>query len=269
MAVSDLDFFIIKQGTYRSGLYREDIEDICSRFPEADEKFLLNSSPPLDFNLSADINISRRLVTAAEFETFVSATGYATLAETEGWGWLWSGGWIRQEGISWRTPFKSPLDRKYNSGMNYYPAFHISWIDAVAYCSWLSQNSKFIFSLPDEFIWEQAAKEFLFDEDMLGVKPAEDNNIFLEAMELHCKNSGRHPAGLLWEWTDSWFEGYDKSAGNREFGNTYRVLRGGSLFSEGWQRIPQYRFRRCPTARSPYYGFRTASVYRGLLLTTF
>jgi hypothetical protein len=38
----------------------------------------------------------------------------------------------------------------------------------------------------------------------------------------------------------------------------YKILRGGSLMSLPAQRSREYRFRRCPTARSPFYCFRVA-----------
>ena len=38
--------------------------------------------------------------------------------------------------------------------------------------------------------------------------------------------------GLLWEWTLDWYNGYDENIVNKDFGNIYKILRGGSFLSE-------------------------------------
>ncbi len=66
--------------------------------------------------------------------------------------------------------------------------------------------------------------------------------------------------GLLWEWTDDWYEPYPGGIDMKDYGTVYKVLRGGSILSLPVQRTREFRLRKCPTARSPYYGFRIASV---------
>ena len=63
----------------------------------------------------------------------------------------------------------------------------------------------------------------------------------------------------------NWFDKYPGGDDNDEFGEVYKILRGGSILSHPVQRTKEFRFRRCPTARSPYYGFRIARGKEGNL----
>jgi len=72
------------------------------------------------------------------------------------------------------------------------------------------------------------------------------------------RGASSHPSGVLWEWTADWFGAYPGGGPDPDYGEVYRVLRGGSLASHPLQRGREYRFRRCPTARSPFYSFRFA-----------
>ena len=109
--------------------------------------------------------ISPTCVTNAEYERFVQATGYRTIAETEGWSFVfhlliedlsaypesppglrW---WRQVHGATWfapEGPGSSIKDRRDH------PAVHISWYDAMAYCRWAG------LTLPTEAQWERAAR---------------------------------------------------------------------------------------------------------------
>lgn len=210
------------------------------------------------------VRLSRFLVTAADFEEFVGSTGFITEAEREGWGWTWEGGWTKREGLSWRCPFGGDVDRDYWSGRDFMPALQVSWNDADAWCRWMSGETGESIRLPSEAEWEafgllsgvRSISEIPSGETRIAVDTAGD---FFEMLSgIFSANAALHPAGVLWEWTADWFGAYPGGGPDADYGEVYRVLRGGSLASHPLQRCREYRFRRCPTARSPFYGFRFA-----------
>lgn len=109
--------------------------------------------------------MSPHAVTNADYADFVAATGYRSVAEQEGWSFVfhllltdpevwpvsppglpW---WRRVEGACWSAPEGpgSSVD-----GREDHPAVHIAWYDAFAYCKWSGLN------LPTEAQWERAAR---------------------------------------------------------------------------------------------------------------
>ena len=109
--------------------------------------------------------ISATSVTNAEYARFVQATGYRTVAELEGWSFVfhllladpgaWANSppglpWWRQvHGAAWHAP-EGPGSS--TQGRQDHPAVHISWFDAMAYCRWAG------LLLPTEAQWERAAR---------------------------------------------------------------------------------------------------------------
>ncbi len=76
--------------------------------------------------------ISQAPITNGQYETFVSKKRY-------------------EEPKNW-------ILRKPPPGSEKYPVTNVSWQDAVAYCAWLSEQTKQIYRLPSEAEWEKAAR---------------------------------------------------------------------------------------------------------------
>lgn len=105
--------------------------------------------------------IGKYIVSYRQFEEFVSETGYATLAEREGFGWLYQGNvLVPQPNLSWRTVYNKLSSNSQNIGE--YPATLLTRSDIYAFCNWLqgklSLEENMSLSIPDEAQWEKAAR---------------------------------------------------------------------------------------------------------------
>jgi sulfatase modifying factor 1 len=99
----------------------------------------------------APFEIDRTLVTRAQFERFVEATGHVTGAEREGDGSvldLASGRWSVVRGASFRFPRGPDAE----AAPSDHPATQITLEDAEAYCAWAGGR------VPTELEWEHAAR---------------------------------------------------------------------------------------------------------------
>ncbi len=182
--------------------------------------------------------ISRCCVTNREFGEFVDDTGYVSEAEKFGWSYVfhillqksvlkrlkpqnvqgleW---WYGVEGAYWRKPEGPGSNVKKRMD---YPAVHISWADAAAYCQWKGHR------LPTEAEWEKAArggleqKIYAWGDELhpegkhrcniwQGNFPisntAEDGHIGpAPAKSFRANGFGLYNvAGNVWEWCSDWF----------------------------------------------------------------
>jgi formylglycine-generating enzyme required for sulfatase activity len=188
--------------------------------------------------------IDRTPITNAEFNRFVRATGYATMAEmkprVEDYpgalphmiraGSLvftppkhpvtlrdWSQWWKFQFGANWRRPYGP---RSSIAGIHDHPVVHIAYRDAEAYAAWAGKE------LPTEAEWEFAARggldqaEFAWGDQFVpdgkqmaktwqGAFPHEnlDRNGRTSPVMSFPAN-GYHlydMIGNVWEWTTDWY----------------------------------------------------------------
>jgi len=162
-------------------------------------------------------------VTNGEYAQFVEETGGEPPLYWERDG---EGGWI-ETAMGRREPLAPEA-----------PAIHVSWHEADAYARWAGKR------LPSEREWEAAAR---------GAAPDRDNPLGLPG------------AGQVWEWTSSDFLAYPgfeafpyEEYSQVFFGDTYKVLRGGSWATHREDLRPGFRNWDLPERRQIFSGFRCA-----------
>lgn len=254
-------FIEIKDCTFKMGVGDDSIKSLLHRSLDIKKTYIYNSYPEHSVNIN-HVQISKHLVSRSFFEKFINDTCYITEAEKEGWGWTWENGWTKKNKVFWKSPFDNDSDEIYNKNNDIMPVLQVSWNDACRFCEWLSLKSGYSVRLPYEKEWEKFATILNIEgidnaaQNIKNNKIEYSNEFIKKLLNETIKNPSIHLPGMIWEWSNDWFDAYPEGIANKEFGKIYRVLRGGSLLSHPIQKSKQYRFRRCPTARSPFYGFR-------------
>jgi formylglycine-generating enzyme required for sulfatase activity len=255
------DYLYFPDGSCEIGIDSAEVDGIVSMIDgrKIKKEFISASSPVIKIKYN-NFYIKKKLITTEEFKKFIQVTSYVTEAEKDGWGWVWNNNkWQKEINVSWKKPFIGE-NIDYNSIYDEnFPVMQVTWNDAAEYTKWLSLETGETVRLPYEYEWEILGNyaglptmKSLFSDNNSKIKSDID---FVETLKYNIENS-EYQLGLLWEWTMNWYDGYDISVSNKDFGRVYKTLRGGSLLSENIQKSKEFRFRRCPTARSPYYGFR-------------
>jgi ergothioneine biosynthesis protein EgtB len=212
-----------------------------------------------------------RLVTTAEYQEFLADGGYRQQL-------LWlDNGWARVQEEGWQAPlYWEQHDGEWSiwtlTGLRPLaadePVCHVSFYEADAFARWASQTFASCRGarLPSEREWEYAARKL---RNVPSTAPSDD--AFLESGRLHPSPfMGSEPlsqmAGVLWQWTTSYYEpypGYEPFPGalaeyNGKFMDNQRVLRGGSCVTpRDHFRVSYRNFWPAPT-RFQFTGIRLA-----------
>jgi formylglycine-generating enzyme required for sulfatase activity/serine/threonine protein kinase len=222
--------------------------------------------------------LSRTEVTVRQFAAFERATSHRTLAEAHGYSSVLrdDGTWARDRGKTWRdTGFAQGED---------HPVVCVSWLDASAFCRFVSRKTRMRCRLPTEAEWEYAcragaATAYSWGNDANNAHEycnaaghrmvqrrgrAGDSYANTSAVGSFPPNawgfSDMH--GNVWEWCADWYApahtvtrlGTD--AGGPAQG-TERVIRGGAWNVSAMKECTaSFRGHAKPTFRSTCIGFR-------------
>ncbi|WP_083502009.1 ergothioneine biosynthesis protein EgtB [Sphaerimonospora mesophila] len=217
-----------------------------------------------------DYWIDRHPVSNGAFAAFIADGGYDEPRwwNPRGWKWVCRSG-VRAplfwtwDGDTWvRTRFGRtepvPEDE---------PVQHVSWYEADAYARWAGRR------LPTEAEWEKACGGHAYPWGDLPPSAEQANlgNRAARPAPVGAFPRGASPYGVeqligdVWEWTDSWFLPYPGFRGfpypeysEVFFGESYRVLRGGSWATHSTAVRTTFRNWDYPIRRQIFAGFRCA-----------
>ena len=275
---------LIPAGEFQMGS-KFSAEEANRRYPGGKAEYYTNEHPRHAVRLTQPFHFGMHEVRVRDFERFVTATGYETTAEKEGSarGFTADGKWDDVDGLYWRKP-------GFEQSANH-PVTCVSWLDAVAFCEWLSRKEGVTYRLPSEAEWEYACRGGTETVFLWGDDP-DDGEGYLNAADL----TGT-PNGLAWltsfdfrdgyaatapvgsfkanpfslydiqgnvtEWCSDWYGNYPSGSVTDPTGPStasYRVFRGGSWFSFAGLCRSAFRGGYAPTIRNFTLGFRVALV---------
>ena len=220
--------------------------------------------------------MGRTEVTVGQWKKFVAEAHFETDGEKAGVSCAIGPNkrWDMIKGANWKKPI---FDYK---PKEIYPVSCISWLDAVAFCAWLTTFEKeahklppgMVYRLPTEAEWEYACRGGTRTKYWWGDLPAgiekhcnvrggADGWEFLAPVD-HFRSHGRNRFGLadmlgnVNEWCLDWFDGSGPHEECYKSESTERVFKGGSFDDYPSTARCAHRYGRPMTMSHAGYGFR-------------
>ncbi|AFY56336.1 TIGR03440 family protein [Rivularia sp. PCC 7116] len=209
-------------------------------------------------------SIDRYPVTCKQYRIFMEAEGYKNRQWWSKAGWEW----LQAEQAT------KPLYWEDNPAWYNNPVWGVSWYEAEAYAKFVGKR------LPTEAEWEKAAswdetsqcrRIYPWGNQQPTPEKCNYNNIHSQTTPVNAYPSGQSTYGLydtlgnVWEWTNSWFLGYEgfedypyEGYSQIYFDNEHRVLKGGSWATRPWALRSSFRNWYHPGLRQMFAGFRCA-----------
>ena len=143
---------LVRSGKFVMGSSEAEKRRIQSEW-NVEENLLQPEGPAHTVQISRPYLLGKYDVTVGQFRRFVKETGYRTLAERQGWGWVYDDTkkhWVKKSGASWKNTGNEDVDD--------YPVVLVCHADAEAFCDWLESKDGRRYYLPTEAEWEFAAR---------------------------------------------------------------------------------------------------------------
>ena len=215
----------------------------------------IDELPPSLVPLPA-FRISKTEVTVSQFARFVEETSYLSVAEEEGYGYVWRDDWEQIDGASWQNPTGDGSRPAPDE-----PVRQVALRDCQAYCSWAGLR------LPTEDEWEKAARGTGGRQYPWGDRWDPDRAVYGGdgPIAVGSRPVGASPYGLMdmagnvREWTDTVYGPYFDN-GEPPSARTRNSVRGGS-WSESQPAYlrTSYRFNSLREVPNDRTGFRVAA----------
>ncbi|HHP7231737.1 MAG TPA: SUMF1/EgtB/PvdO family nonheme iron enzyme [Xenococcaceae cyanobacterium] len=207
----------------------------------------------------ASYAIDRYPVTCQQYQEFMLADGYKNphYWSKEGWQWL------QNNSVS------QPLYWQNSSAWQQHPVCGVNYYEAEAYANFVGKR------LPTEAEWEKAAQfEIMvlknWQQKQLAALNNQNNQLF-NTVPVNADSETESiwgcysMLGNVWEWTASWFSGYQgfkhylyPGYSQVYFDRQHRVLKGGSWATLPWALRSSFRNWYHPWVREIFAGFRCA-----------
>ncbi len=203
-------------------------------------------------------------VTCSQYQEFINAGGYQNSRWWSKLGWQWLQTNPVNQPLYWSDGLKNSIR----------PVCGVSWYEADAYARFVGKR------LPTEAEWEKAAignsntgekAIYPWGEDFPQPQRCNHNNLVGETTPVNAYLPGRSRFGCydllgnVWEWTNTWFDGYEGFTGypypgysQAYFDGQHRVLKGGSWATRPWALRASFRNWYYPNVRQILAGFRCA-----------
>ncbi|MCF8719753.1 formylglycine-generating enzyme family protein [Nitrospina gracilis] len=227
----------VPAGPFTMGSSEEDIQWAAKTFFSESLEYYRDETPAYTVQMAA-FEIDQHEVTNAEYRKYLEATN---------------------------RPAPKYLDNEKFNAPNQ-PVAGVTWQEANDYCAWTGKR------LPTEAEWEKAARgvDGRFypwgndpDPTRANARGMKDGHRYPAPVGTFPKGASPYGAldmaGNVWEWTADWYRPYPGNlVKNDLYGNTFRVMRGGSWFSNMDLARSTVRGKLTPDQRQNYIGFRCA-----------